>query len=273
MAVDFVETTLSETKEDQLAGIQEPAQVRNAAAVLVVSAIMLVLREVQYRPELWDWFELLRDANYFGMAWLSDFETWLLNPANRRLSELGYWSLWQFGTYILVPMLFVKLVLREKLGDYGIKLKTAFSFWWIYVAMYLIILPCVLFVSSEDSFQSTYPFFRPDDVGEPNSQAYWNRFWIWECFYALQFVSLEFFFRGFMLHGTRRVLGVSSIFVMSIPYCMIHFGKPMPETLGAIIAGVVLGFMSLKTRSIWMGAATHISVALTMDFAALSVQP
>jgi len=29
---------------------------------------------------------------------------------------------------------------------------------------------------------------------------------------------------------------------------------------------VVLGFMSLKTRSIWMGAAIHMSVALSMDF-------
>jgi hypothetical protein len=27
--------------------------------------------------------------------------------------------------------------------------------------------------------------------------------------------------------------------------------------------------MSLKTRSIWMGAALHVSVALSMDFASL----
>jgi membrane protease YdiL (CAAX protease family) len=54
-----------------------------------------------------------------------------------------------------------------------------------------------------------------------------------------------------------------------VPYCMIHFAKPLPETFGAIIAGVVLGFMSLATRSIWMGALLHIAVALTMDLAAL----
>ncbi len=34
-------------------------------------------------------------------------------------------------------------------------------------------------------------------------------------------------------------------------------------------AGVLLGFMSLKTRSIWLGAALHISVAWVMDFASL----
>ena len=56
---------------------------------------------------------------------------------------------------------------------------------------------------------------------------------------------------------------------MTVPYCMIHFGKPMPETFGAIGAGVVLGFMSLKTRSIWLGAMLHVAVAWSMDAAAL----
>jgi membrane protease YdiL (CAAX protease family) len=46
---------------------------------------------------------------------------------------------------------------------------------------------------------------------------------------------------------------------------MIHFGKPIQETLGAIVAGILLGFMALKTRSIWLGAALHIAVAWTMD--------
>ena len=45
-----------------------------------------------------------------------------------------------------------------------------------------------------------------------------------------------------------------------------YAGKPLPETCGAIVAGIVLGFMSLKTRSIWLGAAIHMSVALSMDF-------
>ena len=67
----------------------------------------------------------------------------------------------------------------------------------------------------------------------------------------------------------KRALGALSIFVMTIPYCMIHFGKPMPEAFGAIGAGVVLGFMSLKTRSVWMGAGLHICVAWTMDTLAL----
>ena len=40
--------------------------------------------------------------------------------------------------------------------------------------------------------------------------------------------------------------------------------------IGDKYAQYMLGFMSLKTRSIWMGAALHIAVAWSMDFAALA---
>jgi hypothetical protein len=43
----------------------------------------------------------------------------------------------------------------------------------------------------------------------------------------------------------------------------------MPEALAAIVGGIVLGTLSLKTRSIWLGAALHIAIAGTMDVASL----
>ena len=51
---------------------------------------------------------------------------------------------------------------------------------------------------------------------------------------------------------------------------MIHFGKPLPETIGAIIAGIFLGTLALWTRSIWLGFLIHVSVALSMDITAMA---
>jgi len=85
----------------------------------------------------------------------------------------------------------------------------------------------------------------------------------------VQFIALEVFFRGFLLHGLRRALGANAIFVMVVPYCMIHFQKPMPETFGAIGAGLILGTLALRTRSIWGGVLIHVGVAMTMDVLAL----
>ena len=125
-------------------------------------------------------------------------------------------------------------------------------------------IPLILLASTTNSFQHKYPFYSP-----PFGESLWPNFIIWQCLYLLQFFALEFFFRGFMLHGIKKRFGFYSIWVMMIPYMMIHFQKPMPETIGAIFAGIILGALSLKSRSIWLGVAIHYSVAITMDLAAL----
>ena len=91
----------------------------------------------------------------------------------------------------------------------------------------------------------------------------------YEVLYAAQFLSLEIFFRGFLLQGLRRALGSNAIFAMIVPYCMIHYGKPLPETLGAIGAGLILGTVAMRTKSIWGGVLIHVGVAMTMDVMAL----
>lgn len=188
----------------------------------------------------------------------------LFDHPNAQLHRLTYWAMGCFMTYVVIPAAVIWLVLRERLRDYGVKPRGALAGFWIYLVMFGVVGPLVWVVSTFEEFQETYPFYRLAP-----GQPLWPNFWWWELIYAVQFVSLEFFFRGFVVHGTRHRFGTHAVFVMTIPYCMIHFLKPMPEAFASIIAGIALGFMSLKTRSIWMGAALHVSVALSMDFASL----
>jgi len=183
---------------------------------------------------------------------------------NYELSRLANWVLVLFVFYFVVPVLAVKIFFRENLSDYGLKFSGAFKDYWIYIVMLCVMIPLVYFFSTTKSFQAKYPFY---DL-MPGEKLYPN-FWIWEALYFCQFFALEFFFRGFMVHGTKHRFGYYSVFVMTIPYCMIHFGKPMPETISAIAAGIVLGTLSLKSRSILLGVAIHYSVAILMDIAAL----
>jgi uncharacterized protein len=178
--------------------------------------------------------------------------------------RLAWWASWCAVSYFLLPTLVIRFLLRERLRDYGLKLRGALSGLPIYLLMLAIMSPLVAWMSSYSRFQETYPFYRLAP-----GQPLWPYFWSWELLYASQFVFLEFFFRGFILHGAKHRFGAYAILVMMVPYCMIHFTKPLPECLASIVAGLALGFMSLKTRSIWLGAALHISVALSMDFASL----
>jgi membrane protease YdiL (CAAX protease family) len=190
-------------------------------------------------------------------------------PAHGRDDDLwelrgfAWWSGWRVLGYVGIPTLVIAFLPGERWRDYHVSLRGFFGHLWIYLLMFAAILPVVLYASTTPAFRHTYPFYRL-----ANRSMF--DLWAWELLYAAQFVSLEFFFRGFLLKGLRRALGANAIFVMIVPYCMIHFnGKPMPETIGAIFAGLILGTLAMRTRSIWGGVLIHIGVAMTMDVLAL----
>ena len=97
----------------------------------------------------------------------------------------------------------------------------------------------------------------------------WLDLILWECIYILQFIAVEFFFRGFLVNGLRIPFGSLSIAVMCLPYLMLHFPKLWLESFGAISFGFLLGILALRSKSIWGGVAVHVAIALTMDFMAM----
>ncbi len=179
----------------------------------------------------------------------------------RRLIEFIWWSGWRLCGFFLVPAL-VLMLMRERVSSYGLQTRGFAKHAWIYIGFYALVLGTVILVSYEDTFQTYYPFYN-------DASRSWYDFWAWEAIYAVQFFSLEFFFRGFWVKAAKTQMGSHAIYAMVVPYCMIHFGKPYLETNGAIIAGVVLGTLALRTRSIWAGFLIHVSVAISMDIAAL----
>jgi hypothetical protein len=174
-----------------------------------------------------------------------------------------YWAISSIVFYLLLPVAVIVFHFKEKMSDYGWKTHNFFGYYQVYLIALLIILPLVFLASFDESFRETYPFYVP-----PKEEMI-PKYFIWEFFYVLQFFALEFFFRGFMVHGLKKELGVLSVFVMTVPYGMIHFGKPLPECIGSIFAGIFLGLMSYKTNSVWMGSLTHTAVALTMNWLGL----
>ena len=182
------------------------------------------------------------------------------------LKGFAWWSGWRVFGYVVLPMLTILCMPGERLRDYYVSLRGFARHLWIYVVLYLVVLPAVAIAAQTPSFSATYPFYKL-----ANRSAF--DFWAWQALYGVQFFALEFFFRGYMLRGLGQVMGSKAIFVMIVPYCMIHFGKPFAETIGAIVAGLVLGTLAMRTKSIWGGVAIHVGVAVTMDALALGHCP
>ena len=178
-----------------------------------------------------------------------------------RLFEFAWWSGWRVLGYLVLPALTL-WAMRLRVRDHGLETKGFSEHAWIYAFAYGIVLVAVVIVSYTHEFSTYYPFYKL-------ASRSWFDFFAWEILYAAQFFSLEFFFRGYWLKACKPIMGSHAIFAMVVPYCMIHYGKPMAEALAAIIAGIVLGTLAMKTRSIWSGFLIHCSVAVSMDAAAL----
>jgi hypothetical protein len=171
-----------------------------------------------------------------------------------------YWGLSRYGAYLL-PLAVWPVVFRESPLDLGLRFRGFREHAWIYLLCLVIVIPTLAVVSRTPEFNRYYPMY-------PSAARSWIDFWVWEIIYVGQFLVLEIFFRGFWLRGARS-LGVGAIFSMIVPYVMIHFPKPYLEACGAIVAGVVLGSLSMKTGSIWAGFLIHSTVAILMDLLAL----
>lgn len=228
-------------------------------SVILLATVCLML--TKYLGTTGDLYRLLSTLSMDDRV--VSIQSWVMEFERPRLIELIYWAFIRLVFYFIVPAVFIRFILKESLKDYGLQITKILSGYKIYFVFLLIMFPLVYLVSYTESFQLKYPFYSP--FGE----SLYPNFLIWHLFYLLQFFSLEFFFRGFMVHGTKHKLGFYSIFVMVIPYMMIHFQKPFLESTGAIIAGIVLGALSLRTKSIWQGVFIHYSVAIAMDMASL----
>ena len=178
------------------------------------------------------------------------------------LYGFGWWAFARVGGYMF-PFAVWKLFFKEdSLLDMGLRTKGFFKHAWIYAAFLGIVLPLLLVVSRQPDFGAYYPFYG-------KCSRSWYDFLSWEAIYFAQFFGLEMFFRGFWLGALRRSFGSGAIFAMAVPYCMIHFGKPFLEANGAIIAGIALGSLSMRTKSIYQGFLVHITVAALMDWLSL----
>lgn len=173
-----------------------------------------------------------------------------------------WWTGFHLLTFVLMPWIVIRVLLREKMRDFGWRINETAQHWRGYLLLLSPILVFVVLVSFGEDFVAHYPFYRQADRS-------WVDLLAWELLYISQFIFLEFFFRGFLLHALRPAIGANAIWVMCVPYLMIHFPKLWLEATGAILFGLFLGILALRSRSIWGGVLVHAGVALSMDIAAL----
>ena len=136
----------------------------------------------------------------------------------------------------------------------------------LYFLLLALMVPLILLAATRPDFLAAYPkairnagLYSSDDI---------SRFLLFELAYGLDFLSIEFFFRGFLIIAFIRYAGMRAIIPAACFYCCIHLGKPMPEAVSSFFGGLLLGIISYHTRSIWGGLLIHVGIAWLMEITA-----
>jgi Type II CAAX prenyl endopeptidase Rce1-like len=139
-----------------------------------------------------------------------------------------------------------------------------------YFTVLLIMFPFVLGFAFTDHFGASYPRagkwgLQYFDILKSSDQKY---FLFYELIYGIDFVSIEYFFRGFLVIAFARYVGPGAILPMASFYVFIHFGKPYVETISSFFGGSLVGILSYYSRSIWGGVVVHVGIAWLMELGA-----
>ncbi|MEN7547310.1 CPBP family intramembrane glutamic endopeptidase [Rapidithrix thailandica] len=172
------------------------------------------------------------------------------------------------------PLLFIPPFLllsfyydRTTQGIFGLK-RNGFKY-KPYLILLILVLPFILLVSTQSEFLATYPQFKAWKITQVFGLKHWQMTFLYELVYSLDFILVEWFFRGALVIGLSRLMGHQAVLPMVCAYTFLHFGKPLEEALSSIIGGYFLGVIALYSRTILGGCLLHIGVALTMDLSAL----
>ncbi len=235
------------------------------AGLLIVGSVGLTVMQFGGAESVFlQWFGEILHADAVEKLKPSPETVDLFGPASHpyySLLSLAHWVFFCVLGYVVIPVFYLKLM-GLRLRDYYIGFDGFTSHIGIYVVLFMLVILPVVGVSFSKEYQSIYPFYPAASRSVFDLVA-------WEILYGIQFVALEFFFRGFLLAGLKKWIGYGAVFVMLMPYCMLHFMKTGSESLGAVIAGVILGTLAMKYRSIWGGALIHWAVAISMDVLSL----
>ena len=168
-----------------------------------------------------------------------------------------------FFLFFVVALLVARLVHGLKPREVGVSAgdwRRGLKWTGVFAA---VMVPVVVAASFTPTFAKQYPLARTAD----DSLA---ALLVFELVMLVYFIGWEFFFRGYMLFALEKHIGKVAILVQMIPFAVLHGNKPLPEALGAIVVGILLGYFALATRSFWYCALVHFAVAATMDVAALA---
>lgn len=224
----------------------------------------IFFKDCSYFKNHWFWIILFLAPAFFSFRVNFDFHYALVKKIWSG-DDFTFWIRcinWIIRVLVLLIPVYIIWLLKDKNNQpfYGIN---ALDNIRPYLIMLLIMVPLLALASTQKDFLQTYPKAKFIAQLQTGRQAW--RYVVYELSYGFDFVSIEFFFRGFLILSLMNICGTHCIIPVACFYCAIHFGKPMGEAISSFWGGLLLGIICFNTGSIWGGLLVHLGIAWFME--------
>jgi membrane protease YdiL (CAAX protease family) len=91
-----------------------------------------------------------------------------------------------------------------------------------------------------------------------------------EAVMGLYMLSWEWFFRGFLLFGLKKIMPTwAAAIVQMIPFFILHLGKPAAEFWSSMLGGLILAPVAIRFKSFLPCFLIHYLISIANDVAVL----
>ncbi|MCD4785685.1 MAG: CPBP family intramembrane metalloprotease [Candidatus Eremiobacteraeota bacterium] len=236
--------------------------------IAIASVTTLLLAEVYFRRFVYaysakhpDLLNVINPSRFISIFFKSDLEKQafsIFQPLFSNIINLYFRGFLENPfpqiLFFLVAPVIILLILGEDLKEYGFTFgdyKTGL----LYTGIILLIMAPALYWMS--GLKTVVKFYT-----NANQGGIW-----WVVFrYLLYMISWEFLFRGYFYYSLEERTGSLAMWIQSVPFAIMHMGKPAIEALTCYFGGVFLGYLSMKTRSFYYAVLIHWGIYVMLSF-------
>lgn len=155
-----------------------------------------------------------------------------------------------------VPLLLNQLFFKEPLENYGLYLPREKIKALLLILIALVVLsPGSYLIAQQPSMQIFYSL---------KEQGLASIIYDVLLAFPLYYFAEEFFFRGFLFLPLSRKIGWHSYWITELIFMWAHIGKPPFEVFYSFPAGLVLNYLTVKTKSFYPSMITHYLLGMGM---------
>jgi hypothetical protein len=225
---------------------------------------IIFYKDCTYYKNHWFWIILFLAPAIFSFRVNFDFQERLIKNIWSG-DEQVFWLRsinWVVRVLVVLFFIFIIWLIKDSRVQpfYGTKWPVSIR---PYLVMLLIMVPLIALASTQKDFLAMYP--KAKFIGNLSFARQKWRWVAYELCYGFDFVSIEFFFRGFLILSLMKICGTHCIIPVACFYCTIHFGKPLAESISSFWGGLLLGIVSFNAVSVWGGLLVHLGIAWLME--------